>query len=152
MSWIVASSIVIFLWGIVGLLQKIGSNHSSSNSLLWWTTVGYLLLFPALIFHSHLLDLSSRSVALGLVSGLTNGLGAWSLYAALENGATASVAVPLTALNPLVTVILALAFLHEKLTPLQTIGVITTLAAAVMLSYESEPLETATVKLGSASR
>lgn len=139
MSWIVASSIVILLWGIVGLFQKIGSNHSSSDSLLWWTTVGYLLLAPALLFHSHLFELSWRSIALGLVSGLTNGLGAWCLYAALENGATASVAVPLTALNPLVTVVLALAFLHEKLTPLQTVGVITTLAAAVMLSYESEP-------------
>ena len=138
MSWIIASSFVIVLWGVVGLLQKMGSNRSSSDSLLWWTTVGYFLILPALLIHSQIWALSNRSVLLGLVSGLTNGLGAWSLYAALEKGASASVAVPLTALNPLVTVVLAVSFLHERLTGTQIAGVITALAAAVMLSYEAE--------------
>ncbi len=139
MSWISASLIVIVLWGVVGLLQKMGSSQSSSDSLLYWTCVGYVLLVPALLMHSHLFELSVRSILLGLAAGLTNGLGAWALYAALEKGAAASVAVPLTALNPLVTLILALLFLGERLTLLQTVGVVAALGAAVMLSYETEP-------------
>jgi transporter family protein len=154
MTWITASLIVIVLWGVVGLLQKMGSSESSSASLLNWTCAGYVLLLPVLLIHSHLFDLSLRSILLGLLAGLTNGLGAWALYAALEKGAAASVAVPLTALNPLVTLVLALLFLGERLTPTQTTGVVLALAAAVMLSYETMPLhsETAAKQPGEAGR
>jgi transporter family protein len=126
------------MWGVVGLLQKLGSNHSTSNSLFLWTTAGYLLLLPFLFFDSHLLSLSGRSLAVGVVCGVTNSLGAWSLYTSLERGARASVAVPLTALNPLVTLILALIVLGERLTSIQTAGVVLAIVAGVLLSYESD--------------
>jgi uncharacterized membrane protein len=139
MNWLVASLLVIAFWGVVGLFQKVGANHSSSNSLFLWTTVGYLLLIPFLLPYSHLLTLDARSLTVGLLGGLTNGLGAWCLYTALEKGAAASVAVPLTALNPIITIALAVAFLHERLTATQIIGVIAALAAGGMLSYEPAP-------------
>jgi transporter family protein len=138
MSWLVASMITVLLWGVVGLLQKMGSNHATSNSLFVWTTVGYALLLPFLIADSHLLSLPARSIFVGLVCGVTNALGAWALYTALERGARASVAVPLTALYPVVTLVLALIVLGERLTKLQTAGVVLALAAGVLLSYESE--------------
>jgi transporter family protein len=138
MTWLAASMITVLLWGIVGLLQKMGSNHGTSNSLFVWTTVGYALLLPFLFADSHLLSLPARSILVGLVCGITNALGAWALYTALERGARASVAVPLTALNPLVTLILALILLGERLTALQTAGVVLALAAGVLLSYEPE--------------
>jgi transporter family protein len=138
MTWLIASMITVLLWGIVGLLQKMGSNHGTSNSLFVWTTAGYVLVAPFLFGDSHLLSLPARSIAVGVVCGMTNGLGAWALYTALERGARASVAVPLTALNPLITLILALIVLGERLTALQTAGVVLALAAGVLLSYESE--------------
>jgi transporter family protein len=138
MTWLIASMITVLLWGIVGLLQKMGSDHSTSNSLFIWTTVGYALLLPFLIAGTHLSMLPARSILVGVVCGATNGLGAWALYTALERGARASVAVPLTALNPLITLILALLVLGERLTALQTTGVVLALAAGVLLSYESE--------------
>jgi drug/metabolite transporter (DMT)-like permease len=46
--------------------------------------------------------------------------------------------VPLTSLYPLVTLILAFVVLGERLTALQTAGVVLALAAGVLLSYESE--------------
>lgn len=138
MTWIVASFIVIVLWGVVGLFQKVGANHSSPDSLLAWTTVGYLLLLPFLYSQSHLLALPGRSILLGLITGLTNALGAWCLYAAMDKGAAASVVVPLTALNPLLTVILALVFLGERITMTQAAGIVLAIAAAVLLSCESE--------------
>ena len=138
MTWLAASMITVLLWGIVGLLQKMGSNHGTSNSLFVWTTVGYALLLPFLFFDSRLLSLPTRSIVVGVVCGITNALGAWALYTALERGARASVAVPLTALNPLVTLILALIILGERLTAMQTAGVVLALVAGVLLSYESE--------------
>ena len=63
-------------------------------------------------------------------------MGAWFLFASLEKGANASVAIPLTALYPLVTVLLATAFLAETLTGLQWVGVLLALLSGAMLSYE----------------
>ena len=141
MSWLAASLLTILLWGVVGLLQKVGSNHSTSNSLMLWTTAGYILLLPFLFFDSHLLSLSIRAIVAGIACGFTNGLGAWSLYTALERGARASVAIPLTALNPLLTLILARVVLGERLTPTQTAGVALALVAGVLLSYEPDSTE-----------
>ncbi len=138
MNWVAASIIVIVLWGVVGLFQKMGANHSSANSLLVWTTAGYIVLLPFLYSYSHLLALPGRSILLGLITGLTNALGAWCLYAAMEKGAAASVVVPLTALNPLLTVILAVLFLGERLTLIQIAGIVLAVIAAVLLSCESE--------------
>jgi transporter family protein len=139
MNWFTASLLVIVLWGVVGVLQKIGSNHSTSNSLFLWTTLGYIAIVPLLMSNSQIFHLPKTSLIFGLLSGLTNGLGAWCLYSALERGAPASVAVPLTALNPLITIILAFAFLHERLTSAQIAGVTLAIIAAVLLSYEVQP-------------
>lgn len=141
MTWIAASLIVVVMWGVVGLLQKIGANRCSPDSLFLWTSAGYILLLPWVTHTGQLAALTPKAIVVGLVSGLTNGLGAWFLYSALEKGAPASVAVPLTALNPLLTVILAVALLGERLTGLQIAGVVLALGAAVLLSYESEPLK-----------
>ena len=141
MTWLTASLITILLWGIVGLLQKVGSSHSTSNSLLLWTMAGYALLLPFLFGGTHLLSLPMRPIVVGVVCGFTNSLGAWSLYTALERGARASVAVPLTALNPLLTLILALIVLGERLTGMQTAGVALAIVAGVLLSYEPDRRE-----------
>ena len=47
------------------------------------------------------------------------------------------IAVPLTALYPLVTVVLAIVIIAERLTPLQWIGVSTAIIAGAMVSYET---------------
>jgi hypothetical protein len=75
MTWLVASMTVL-LWGIVGLLQKMGSSHGTSNSQFIWTTAGYILLLPFLLGDSHLLSLPARSTAVGVTCGFTNALGA----------------------------------------------------------------------------
>lgn len=137
--WIVYSCFVIVLWGVVGLFQKLGTTRISARSLLVWLTVGYVVLLPVLLAGAGLQGLAWRTIAIGVLGGLTNGLGAWYLFASLESGAKASIAVPLTALNPLLTIVLALAFLGERLTPMQWGGVAVAVIAGAMISYEKEP-------------
>jgi transporter family protein len=137
-AWIFYSSIVIVLWGVVGLFQKLATNRVGSRSLLVWLTVGYVLLIPILLLRGGVSGLNWRTMLIGVLAGFTNGLGAWYLFASLEAGAKASIAVPLTALNPLLTVILALAFLGERLTLIQWGGVTAAIIAGVMISYEKE--------------
>lgn len=135
-DWMYFSLIAVALFGVVGLLQKLGTNRVSADSLLVWLMVGYLLLVPLLILKADFSGLTRLDILVGILAGLTNGLGAWFLFTALEKGANASIAVPLTALNPLVTILLALTFLAEDLTFTQSIGVCFAILGGVLISFE----------------
>lgn len=139
--WIFYSSLVIIFWGVVGLFQKLGSNRMSAKGIIVWMTLGYILLIPWLLTKAPMSGLGSRDIAVGVLGGLTNGLGAWYLLASLDAGAKASVAVPLTALNPLLTMLLAIVILSERLTPVQWLGVVLAIVAGVMISYETPSVE-----------
>ena len=141
-GWLFYSLLVVVLWGIVGLLQKLGTNRVSANSLLIWLMVGYVLLLPWLFLTTRLSELTARDAIIGTLAGITNGLGAWYLFASLENGAKASVAIPLTALNPLLTILLAMIFLSERLSALQWLGVTLAIIAGAMISYETGEMDT----------
>lgn len=134
--WMVYASIAIALWGICGLFMKLGTNCLSARSMVIWVTVGFLLMVPLMWRMTTLHGLSLGIVSVGLMGGLANGLGNWAVFLCLEKGAKASVAIPLTALYPLFTVVLATVFLKERPTGLQWIGIALALAAGAMLSYE----------------
>jgi bacterial/archaeal transporter family protein len=136
-DWLSYALLAIVMWGIVGLLQKMGANRISAHSLLVWLTVGFLVLMPWFLQTSNPFTLNIREVILGIVAGTINGMGSWFLFASLGLGAKASVAIPLTALYPLLTILLAVVFLAENLTSLQWIGILLALVGGVMLSYET---------------
>ena len=123
-----------------GLFMKLGTNRASARSMVIWVTVGFALLLPFLWAETGLRGLSSRVIWVGLVAGAVNGLGNWVVFACLEKGAKASVAIPLTALYPLCTIALATVFLHERPTALEWLGIGLALAGGAMLSYETGPV------------
>lgn len=134
--WLGYASLAIVLWGVCGLFMKLGTNRVSARSMVIWVTVGFLVLLPFIWRMTTLSGLTTGVILIGLTSGLVNGLGNWAVFACLEKGAKASVAIPLTALYPLFTVILATAFLKERPTGLQWIGIALAVAGGAMLSYE----------------
>jgi transporter family protein len=77
-----------------------------------------------------------------IVGGALNGLGAWTSFRALESGGKASIVISLISLYPLLTVGLAVLFLHERLNWQQTAGAVVAIAAAILLSLEA-PQKTA---------
>ncbi len=138
-DWILLSLVAMVLWGTVGLLQKLGTNRLDASSLLVWVTAGFVLIAPAFLAFGNPFAVTQRNIWFGIASGALNGLGSWFLFVSLERGAKASVAVPLTALYPLVTVAFAVAFLKETLSVRQTFGVALAVIGGVMLSFEPAP-------------
>jgi len=132
----VYAGVAIVLWGVNGLFMKLGTNRVSARSMVIWVTAGFVVLLPVLWSGSTLAGLSARVIFVGLIAGAVNGLGNWAVFACLEKGAKASVAIPLTALYPLGTVVLATAFLKERPAALQWIGIALAVAGGAMLSYE----------------
>lgn len=132
--WFWYAVVTLVTWGIVGLLQKLSTNHISAESSLIWLVVGFLLLEPLLYPGRALWHYSGWNLTWALASGVLNALGAWALFAALKSGGKASIICPLTALYPLVVVLLVPFLLHESITLYQGAGVVCALTAVVLLS------------------
>ena len=145
--WMIYASVAIVLWGVNGLLMKLGTNRVSARSMVIWVSVGFLALLPFMWVPTTLAGLGGGIIFVGLIAGTVNGLGNWAVFACLEKGAKASVAIPLTALYPLCTVALATAFLKERPTPLQWLGIALAVAGGAMLSYEPAPVNPAEEQL-----
>ena len=145
--WLMLSLVAMVLWGIVGLLQKVTTNRISADAVLIWDRIGYVVILPLLVIHTHLTNLGPKDMIIGTLDGITNSLGALFLYMSLESGAKASIAVPLTALYPLLTVLLAVALLGERVSPLHWVGIILAVVAAVLMSLETPAKTEAAVEL-----
>lgn len=130
--WFVVVTLVS--WGVVGLLQKLSTNYISAESSLIWLVIGYLLLEPMLYPGKMVFSYSGWNLTWAMLSGALNALGAWALFAALKSGGKASIVAPLTALYPLVVIVLVPFVLHESITRLQMGGVACTLIAVACLS------------------
>lgn len=134
-AWLLFATIALVFWGITGVTQKLSTNRISSQlSCLWWAwamvaiSAGLAFTVP-IQWHPRALILS-----LSILGGVLNGLGALTSFAALESGGKVSVVISLISLYPLLTVAVAVLFLHERLTPLQALGAVMAIVAAILLS------------------
>lgn len=132
--WLWYCMLTLVAWGVVGILQKLSTNYISAESSLIWLVVGFLLLEPFFYPGSAVLHYSKANLTYAVLGGLLNALGAWALFAALKKGGKASIVAPLTALYPVLVIVLVPLILHESASHLQWAGVACSLIAVVLLS------------------
>ncbi len=138
--WLIYALIALIFWGITGVTQKLSTNAISTELSFLWFVYAMIAIGAAVLAAVPIQwHMRPKVFWLAVIGGAMNGLGVLTSFAALEKGGKASIVVPLCYLFPLVTVLLAIAFLHESLTYVQAIGIATALAAAVLLSQEAEP-------------
>ena len=132
-GWLQLSLATLILWGLWGFFAKIVLNSVNWRSLFLFSAVGSIF-FTAIffVFAKPPLAFNMQTCSAMLVGIM--GVGAsMTFYYALEQGKV-SIVVPLTAMYPLVTVILAAVVLREKLSPTQGIGVLLAIAAILLIS------------------
>ena len=112
--WLWYSILTLIAWEVVGLLQKLSTNHISAESSLIWLVVGFLLLEPFFYPGVALFHYSKINLANGIASGLLNALGAWALFVALKSGGKASIVSPLTALYSVAVIAFVPLVLHDR--------------------------------------
>jgi bacterial/archaeal transporter family protein len=136
-GWLLFAGVALVFWGVTGVTQKLATNRISSElSFLWFAYAMIAIsavLMLAVPMHWHVRPLVFW---LAVVGGTLNGLGALTSFTALESGGKASIVISLISLYPLVTVVFAVAVLHERLTLVQAVGVVLAIAAAILLSLE----------------
>jgi len=92
--------------------------------------VGLLFLF----LRRFRMEKTAVGITYGLIVGVLSALGQLALFAAYSGPANTSVVTVLTSLYPIVTVVLAVIFLHERLTKTQIAGLGFAMIALVIFS------------------
>ena len=137
--WLGFAILALVLWGITGVTQKLATNRiTSERSFLWFCWAMVALSVAVWVSVPMHWQLGRLAVICAIAGGALNGLGAWTSFRALESGGKASIVISLVSLYPLLTVVLAILLLGERLTSIQTGGALTAIAAAILLSIETE--------------
>lgn len=139
--WLFWSLATILLWGSWGLVSKIASDgvDAYSNQLLYTIGLLPLLLFVALGVRREAPAASASAhrhagVAWAFLTGILGGVGNLAFFQALVAGGKASIVAPVTALFPMVTVLLAVFFLRERIGRAQWLGLLLAFVAMYLLS------------------
>ncbi|MFO1451059.1 MAG: DMT family transporter [Opitutaceae bacterium] len=137
-AWMGYSLAAMVFWGVFSATQKLSTNHISAElSYLAWSAAFVPIALWILVTKELNWSMSAAMVGSGLAAGALNGFGVIAAFAAYRYEGKASIVTPLAAaVQPGVTVALALAFLGERIGVLEASGVGLAIVAAVALSYE----------------
>jgi transporter family protein len=133
-TWYLYSVLTVVTWGLWGVFSKLASNYSKPKQALLFQTAGVLAFALVVLFMEKFhFEWSLPGFSWAALGGFFAFVGFLTFFAALDQG-KASTVVTLSALYPLVTILLSIAFLHEKLTARQGTGIVFALIASVLLA------------------
>ncbi len=138
--WLHWSMAISIRGGMCGLGSKIASAgvDAYANQVLYTVGLAPLMIFVAWTVHKHSAADAREGRRTGVfwafLTGILGGAGNLAFFHALVKGGNASVVAPVTALFPMVTVLLALIFLKERLGRVQWVGLALAFVAIYLLS------------------
>lgn len=128
--WLLFALLTVLLWGGWGFAsRKLGEALSAEQTLVISTLAMLPVMGVLAARRSPRAGCAGRGMAVALAGGLFGGAGNLTFYRLLNTGEKAATTVSLTALYPLVTVVLALLFLRERINLMQFAGISLALAA-----------------------
>jgi transporter family protein len=125
------------MWGLWGFFGKLGLQKGMAPTTMFLaeviTSAACTIPLVVIRLHNHSPSHFHPSWnVFGVLSGAGLALGLLGYYVALEK-MQASILVPLTAMYPVVSVLLSYAVLHERLSLLQWVGVVLVVGGAMLL-------------------
>jgi transporter family protein len=135
--WLLWTLLAVLCWGVWAVISKFIGDAMTPGQSQAVSTIGILptlMLFAAR--QAGRFGQSSKSgIRHAFAAGVLTSLGNVAYYALLNNGKVATL-VPLTAVYPIVTVVLAFVFLRERLTALQCFGILLSFAAIYLFNVQ----------------
>jgi len=142
-SWLLYALLALFFWGVFSAAQKETTNHISAE----WSYASFIVssVLIALFFWGFGwtdLTLSTQTLAFGSLAGMLNGLGVLASFAAYRaEGKASKVTTIAGTLQPVFTIVLAMIFLSESLSLVESLGIGLAIVGALTLSYEKPKRE-----------
>src|SRR5260370_5948398 len=138
--WLLWTLIALVSWGVWAVVSKLIGDALAAAQSQALSTLGLLPIIAALALARK--PSGSRTPRRGILYGFAAGvlacLGNVAYYHALSLGGKASTVTPLTALYPLVTVVLAVILLREKVNGVQLAGIALSLMAIYLFNAQAE--------------
>lgn len=133
--WFWYSLLCVLSWGLWALLSKLGSREIPPETMQFLFTIGCLPVCLALLLARRFrMEKSPRGISFAVLNGVLSGIGGLALFAAYHTGGNTSLITAATALYPMITVLLAVLILRERIRPIQFIGLGFAAVAIVIFS------------------
>jgi transporter family protein len=133
-QWLPAAMMALLSFGLWGLFSKLTIVYIDSRSALIFQTAGVLLVgVVALGMLNFKPATDIKGLSYGVLTGIAYGVGCLFYLIAADKGKVTTV-VTLTALYPLVTIILSYFLLQETINGKQFMGIVFALLAIYMMS------------------
>jgi transporter family protein len=133
-SWFLWTILALVTFGFWGFFPKLAVAYINPQSALIFQVLGGLFVgVVGLVLIGFKPETHPMGVLFALLTGITGVLGTLFYYAAASRGQI-SIVVSVTALYPLITILLAIAFLHESLTLKQIVGLCFAIGAIVLFA------------------
>ena len=134
-KWFWYSTLCVLCWGAWVLCSKLGTNEIPATTMQFIFAFGFIpVAILVLLLKRVKFEKSAKGIAYSLGNGVLAGIGGLTLFAAYQSGGNTSVITAATALYPLITVVLAVLVLRERLNWLQIIGLGFAVVAIVIFS------------------
>lgn len=138
--WLRWSLLALFSWGVWAIMAKLIGDALSGAHNQALSTIGILPVMLAFVLSKPISMPGNRrrGILYALAGGSVSCIGNVFYYDALSRGGKAATIVPLTALYPLATIILAMLLLKERLNRIQLGGVLVSLSAIYLFNVQHE--------------
>ncbi len=135
-SWLLPTLICTCCWGFWGFFGKLASRTLEAQNLMLLSAFGALCLFPftALIFYKYFtFETNQMNYYYAILGGFVGSLGGLFFFLSINKG-EASKVVCITALYPVITVILTYFILKEPLSASKLAGIVLAICSVYLLS------------------
>jgi transporter family protein len=132
--WVLFSFLTLLCWGLWGVFSKLASNYSRPRQTLLFQAVGVVVFaLTVLAMERFQIQRSPVGFAWSFAAGFINFAGFLAFFAAIEKGKVSTI-IALSSLYPVVTILLSILLLHEKITRREGLGIALALAAGWLLA------------------
>ena len=129
--------LVLLAWGLWGFFGKFALKFISPVSLLLFNTIGAviveLIIIVFLLYSKNKFEINTTGIVFAVLTAIFALIGTIVFFFALSK-TKASILVPLTALYPVITILVSFIFLKEKITLVQGIGIVLAIISGFLLS------------------
>ena len=121
--WFWYSLVCVLCWGGFALCSKFGSREIPPQTMQFLFTIGALpVCMVLLVVRRFKLEKSPKGIFYAVLNGVLAGVGGLALFAAYHTNGNTSLITAASALYPMITVLLALTILRERLRFVQVVG------------------------------
>jgi len=133
-EWVLPTMGTFICWGLWSFIPKITTKYIDPKSAVIYEVIGGIFLsLVVLYFLNFRLETHPKGILLAVTAGLVGFVGALCFLFAVSKGPV-SIIAPLSALYPILSVILAMVFLNEAVTVKQGIGILFAVVAVILVS------------------